>query len=94
MWYILQIGIFGTVVYYYVTDIAPGALLGHIMLFAGSITYLCTLVLGKLFDAVFRRNRIKLRTPALSPAARLRSSQSTHHSLPIRRIRKLPLRTP
>ena len=86
MWYILQIGIFGTVVYYYVTDIAPDALLGHIMLFAGIITYLCTLVLGKLFDAVFRRNRTRVKTPVLLIARRRGSHQRLYKRFPIRRL--------
>lgn len=87
MWYALQIGIFGTVVYYYVTDIAPDALLGHIMLFSGIITYLCTWILGKLFDAVFRRTRTTLRTPARLPAARLGGHQSPYQRLTVRRFR-------
>ena len=68
MWYALQLTVFFTVVFYYKTEIAPEALMGHIMLFAGLITFLVTKLLTVLLDALYRL--IRLLTSVRAPSRR------------------------
>lgn len=51
MWYALQITVFSTVTYYYVTEITPQAHIGAVMLEATLITYGVTWILTKTIDA-------------------------------------------
>lgn len=53
MWYALQLIVFFTVVITYKVDIAPDALMGHIMLFAALIALLVTKILTVLLDALY-----------------------------------------
>jgi len=57
MWYALQITVFSTVTYYYVTDITPRAQIGAVMLEAVLITYAVTWILSKSID--FTRNLLR-----------------------------------
>ena len=68
MWYIFQITIFSTIVYKYVTEIAPEQLLGHIMLFAGIVTFVVTWMISKLLDVIYRLIRLIRSTPVRSLA--------------------------
>lgn len=54
MWYALQLTIFLTIVYHYKAEIAPDALMGHIMLLAGLITLAITKLLTVVFDTLYR----------------------------------------
>lgn len=51
MWYALQITVFSTITYYYVTDITPQAPIGAVMLEATLLTYGVTWILSKTIDA-------------------------------------------
>lgn len=54
MWYIFQTIVWSTIVYKYVTEIAPHERVGAIMLFATLLTYLVTLLVSKLIDVAYR----------------------------------------
>lgn len=65
MWYVLQTIIWCTVVYYYVTEIAPEDAVGGIMLEASIITFLVTKLLSVCIDAArYRLTKIKQIEPA------------------------------
>lgn len=63
VWYILQVTVWCTVVYYYVTEIAPDAHVGGIMLMASIITFLVTKTVSMMLDAAYRLIRPRYATP-------------------------------
>jgi hypothetical protein len=63
VWYVFQLIVWWTIVYKYVTVIAPHERVGAIMLFATLLTFLATWVLSKLLDMsrrLIRFTHIKL----------------------------------
>ena len=88
MWYVLQLTVFCTVVYYYETEIAPEAHVGHILIFAYLVTFCVTYLLGKLFDLVIYITRPKLVLPPKStPNVPMLGAQRPYKRLHIRRTR-------
>jgi hypothetical protein len=76
MWYILQIFIIIWLTNLYLTQLAPHALLGHIVLFAVLMSYAITWVLGRLIDLLLyyplrRQNRRTGGLPIKSRSRRL-----------------------
>jgi hypothetical protein len=71
VWYLLQIIVFSTVVYKYVTEITPTAHVGHILLFAYLMTWLTTKLLSVLLDTIYKLQTKRLLT-APSKALTLR----------------------
>jgi len=83
MWYALQVTVFSTVTYYYITEIAPEAHVWQILGFAYLLTYLVTKILSVLLDLVL--------LPRPGNGRMLgRGSQQTNQSRHIRRGRRPP----
>lgn len=79
MWYVLQITVWSTVVYYYVTEISPKAHIGMIMLEATLITWLVTKAISVILDTVTYR---LIRVPRTTP---VKHKSLVRHRLPLRR---------
>ena len=75
MWYILQLFIIVWVTNLYLTQLAPHALLGHIVLFAVLVSYAVTWFLARVTDLLlyhtFRHNRHTGGLPIKSRSRRL-----------------------
>lgn len=61
MWYIIQTIVFCTIVYYYISEIAPTASVGAIILLAYLAAFAVTELLSMALDAIYKLNRL-LRT--------------------------------
>lgn len=68
VWYILQVTVWCTVVYYYVTEIAPNAHVGGIMFMASIITFLVTKTVSMMLDTTYRLIRPRYATPVEPPS--------------------------
>jgi hypothetical protein len=79
-WYVLQLIIIVSVTYAYATQIAPHALLGHIVLFAFLLAYAVTWVLSKLVDLLRLIIRISTRGVLKLKVRGFRASQSPRHA--------------